>query len=163
MADPDRTATAASLRLVVGRLARKLGRGGGLTLSQLSALASIEASGVIRLADLAAIEGVSPPTLSRIVGSLTGAGHLTRRPDPADRRSSLVSLSAGGRRVLGATRRERTAALAERLRQLTPAEIARVRDALPVLARLVDGFDPPRSGRPGPFEQERGGGGPRLG
>jgi len=148
VADPDRTATAtaASLRLVVGRLARKLGRGGGLTLSQLSALASIEAAGVIRLADLAAIEGVSPPTLSRIVGSLTDAGHLTRRPDTADRRSSLVSLSPGGRRVLDATRRERTAALAERLRQLTPAEIARVRDALPVLARLVDGFDPPRSG-----------------
>ena len=149
MSQPDLTSTAAALRLVVGRLARKLRRSssGGLTLTQLSALASIEAAGVIRLADLAAIEGVSPPTLSRIVAGLSAAGHLNRRPEPADRRSSLVSLSATGRRVLETTRRERTAVLAERLGGLKPAELSRLRLALPVLQCLVDAFD---AGTPDP-------------
>lgn len=143
MSQPDLYGMAAALRLVTGRLARKLRRHNppGMTLTQWSALASVDAAGSIRLGDLAAVEGVSPPTLSRVVAALAEGGYLTRRADPDDRRSSVVSLSASGRRILDKARRGRTAVLAERLAALSPAELSLLDRCLPVLQRLVETFD----------------------
>src|SRR5690348_6089110 len=79
-------ASAARLRLVVARLMRRLRRSyvSGLTPTQLSALSSIEKLHPVRLGDLASYEGISPSTLSPIVGSLVGAGYVERRIDPDD-------------------------------------------------------------------------------
>src|ERR1700759_945122 len=98
------------LRVAVGRIARQLrqSHSGGLTVSQLSALFAIEQRGSVRLGDLATIEGVAPSTLSRIVSSVEEAGLVTRVPDPDDRRSAWISLSAEGRRVIADLRTERT-------------------------------------------------------
>src|SRR5437660_11592797 len=107
----------AALRLVVGRLARQLRRHavGGLTASQLSALATVERAGPIRLAALAEREGVAPPTLSRIVARLEGSEYVERRTDPSDGRSSLMAMTLAGSDALRAIRRERTALLARSL------------------------------------------------
>lgn len=135
--------TATRLRLVIGRLARRLRRHNlaGLTLTQLSAMASVEMAGRIRLGDLAVTEGVTPATLSRIVGGLADAGYLERTADPTDRRSGWVSLTEAGHAVLAATRLERTAVLAARLDRLSAEDTVALRAALPVLERLVDSFD----------------------
>lgn len=131
------------LRLAVARLSRKLRRlsAGGLTLTQLSALASLESLGQLRLGDLAAHEGVSPPTLSRIVAPLERDGYLDRMCDPDDRRSSLVSLSPAGHAMLVQVRKERTAALEAAVDAMASDERAILTAVLPVLEQLVDALE----------------------
>ena len=135
----------AALRLVVGRLARQLRRHavGGLTASQYSALATVERAGPIRLAALAEREGVSAPTLSRIVARLERDGYVERRGDPADGRSSLMAATAPGRAALRKIRRERTALLARGLASLGDDERRAVAAALPALERLADAVRDP--------------------
>jgi DNA-binding MarR family transcriptional regulator len=132
---------AGELRVAVSRLARRLrtSTGGGLTSSQLSALFAVEKAGTVRLAELAAIEGVSAPTITRIVDRLEDAGLLTREPDPRDRRCAQVALSAKGRGELRRIRTQRTALLQQRLAKLSTAEREALEAALPVLKALAAG------------------------
>jgi DNA-binding MarR family transcriptional regulator len=129
----------ARLRVAVGRIARKLRQqgSGGLTLTQLSALVTIEQSDSIRLGDLAEREGVAPSTLSRIVATLEDAGLVTRTPDPSDRRSSWMSLTDDGRRRLADVRNERTVLLTHRVAALDADARATLYGALPALEQLA--------------------------
>jgi DNA-binding MarR family transcriptional regulator len=129
----------ARLRVAVGRIARKLRQqgSGGLTLTQLSALVTIEQSDSIRLGDLAEREGVAPSTLSRIVATLEDAGLVTRTPDPSDRRSSWMSLTDDGRRRLADVRNERTILLTHRVAALDNEARATLYGALPALEQLA--------------------------
>jgi DNA-binding MarR family transcriptional regulator len=131
---------APDLRLVVGRLARKIRQAetGGMTPSQLSALSALEDLGSIRLGDLAAAEGVAAPTITRIVDNLEREGLVTRGPDPDDRRASRVALTPSGRAALRRIRGQRTAFLQERLDRIDPAEQAQLAALLPLLARLAE-------------------------
>ncbi|MGN6330193.1 MAG: MarR family winged helix-turn-helix transcriptional regulator [Motilibacteraceae bacterium] len=133
-------AVAPRLRLAVGRLARRLKDHavGGLSLSQLSALATVERLGSARLGDLAAAERVSAPTMSRLVASLQEAGLLERASDPEDARATVLTLSRAGARRLDEVRESRTALLADRLSRLSPDDLARLEAALPVLESLVE-------------------------
>lgn len=128
----------ARLRLAVLRLARELRRGmTELTPSELSALASVDAAGPLRLGDLAAAEGTSPSRITRLVAELQRRGLLDRAPDPADRRSVVVQLSAGGRDLLRRLRAERTAVLGRQLAELDPADLSRLAAAVPVLETIA--------------------------
>jgi DNA-binding MarR family transcriptional regulator len=137
--DRSSTELAARLRLVVGRLARQLRRhkAGGLTASQLSALATVGNQGPLRLTDLAAIEGVGAPAMTRLVASLDELDLVRRATDPNDRRSCLVALSERGRTELEALRRETTALLARRVARLSEEQRELLRAALPVLEAIV--------------------------
>ena len=83
---------AVALRTVIGRLWRqvRLSAGGELTPSQSSALARLDRDGPMRLGALAAAEGMSASTVSRIVASLEGPGYVERLADATDRRASPV-------------------------------------------------------------------------
>ena len=131
--------TAARLRMAIARLNRRLRQQtvGELTLSQWSALVAVESAGRMRIGDLAAHEHVSPPTATRLVASLEMEGLLRREVDDGDRRSALISLSEPGRQALAELRRKRTEALAARLADLSPADLDRLTDALPVLEQLA--------------------------
>jgi DNA-binding MarR family transcriptional regulator len=133
-------ALAADLRLAVGRLARKLRQVqlGGLSSSQVSALASVERLGPVRLGDLAAAEGVTGPTLTKIVAHLETIGLVTRAADEADRRAARITLTAEGRERLVRIRSDRDAFLEQRLGALDPDARALLADALPVLRALAD-------------------------
>jgi DNA-binding MarR family transcriptional regulator len=133
------TDAAARFQVVVARLVRQLRQQtlGDLTLTQWSALGSIETHAPLRLMDLADREGVSAATATRVVASLEERGLLRRECDAADRRSSLVSLSAAGRRQLERMRTARTARLAQRLSQLPDADLRRLVDVLPLLESLA--------------------------
>src|SRR5579863_1512156 len=115
---------AARLRLAILRLSRRLRQqvAGGVTSSQVSALATVERLGTPTLGELAASEKVRPPSMTRIVVGLEEAGLVTRRVDDDDRRVARVMLTAEGRRVLQRSRSLRTAFLARRLRRLSGPE-----------------------------------------
>ena len=132
--------SAGRLRAATARLNRWLRQQqpvGDLTLSQWSALVSIEEHGPLRPGELAEREHVSAPTATRLAASLETVGYLARSTDAADRRSSFLSLTDSGRAALQQLRRERTAQLARRLAGLDPADLASLVDALPVLERLT--------------------------
>jgi DNA-binding MarR family transcriptional regulator len=130
------TELAARLRLAVTRLSRRLRQqvAGGVTQSQVSALATVERLGRPTLGELAASEQVRPPSMTRIVVGLEAAGLVSRRVDADDRRVARVMLTAEGRRVLQRSRSLRTAFVARRLRRLSPPE----REALGELVRLLE-------------------------
>lgn len=134
---------AARLRLVNGRLARRvrqegLGTGDDLTASRLSALATIEDCGPITLGELAALEYVQPPSMTRIVARLEELGLAEREVDPRDRRVARVRITEAGRNVLAQSRTRRAAFLARRVGRLSPDERRALADALPVLEQLID-------------------------
>lgn len=131
--------TAARLRVAVARLARQLRQNspGGLTLSQWSALVTVEDNAPLRIGDLADREGVSAPTATRLVASLEEAGLLTRTTDPADRRTAYVALTPAGRDRLEWARSVRTASLAEQLSKMPDADVRRLVELLPLLESFL--------------------------
>lgn len=134
---------AARLRLANARLARRVQRealsgGDDLTASRLSALATIDKAGPITLGDLAAIEQVQPPSMTRIVTRLEERGLTSRTVDPNDRRIARVEVTDEGRAVLARSRTKKAAFLAKRVAGLSPDERALLARALPVLERLID-------------------------
>jgi len=131
--------TAARLRLVMFRLARALRHQGttALSPSQVSALASVDEFGPLRISALATLESVGAPVATRIVASLEELDLLNRTDDPVDKRASLIELSDHGRDVLGALWSERTIGLSSRLELLSPAERNRLELALPALEKLA--------------------------
>jgi DNA-binding MarR family transcriptional regulator len=130
---------AARLRVAITRLQRQLRQQsvGDLTLSQWSALVTIELHSKLRIGDLAEREGVSPPTATRLVASLEERGLVERETDSADRRSSYVSVTLAGSEQLAWARRVRTAKLAQRLATLCDADVERLLDVLPLLEALA--------------------------
>jgi DNA-binding MarR family transcriptional regulator len=143
------TEVAARLRLAIGRLARRirLDTEYGLPPLQHAALATIEVYGPIRLGELAQREGVTAPTMSRVLASLDERGLVARRPDPDDARSVLLSLTDAGRDVLATVRSAHTAMLAARLHRLSAEQVLSLGAALPILELLIED-DPDRSRKP---------------
>ncbi|TMD95916.1 MAG: MarR family transcriptional regulator [Chloroflexi bacterium] len=137
---PTRAELATRARLVVLRLARRLRRtaDGGLTATQLSALATIESRGPLRLGDLAAAEGIAPPTVSRLVDHLEGAGLVRRQTDARDGRSFLVALTPAGMALLAELRSTGTRLLDRAMASLGEDDQATLVAAVPVLERLLD-------------------------
>lgn len=131
---------AAALRLAVGRLGRRLRQEavGGLTASQLSALASVERHGPLTAGELAAIEAVAKPTLSRLLVHLEDRELVHRGTDPDDRRVALLEITPDGRRALVEVRTARSAYLRRRLAELTDDERATLAAAAPLLVRLFE-------------------------
>jgi DNA-binding MarR family transcriptional regulator len=136
----DSPELAARLRLVLNRLARRLRTQTpeDLSPSLTSALVTVELKGPITLGQLARCERVTPPSVSRMTASLERLGLVRRESDPADRRFARVSLTADGRRTVQRTRTRKTAYLATKLRKLDDSELAVLREALPVLERLLE-------------------------
>lgn len=139
------------LRLVLLRLARRLRQNtAGMTQSQLSALASVSREGPLTIGELAAIENVQPPSISRIVGALEGEGWIARVSDSRDGRVALVQTTKKGDRELARLRADRDAWLARRLHTLTSTERAEIERALPVLEKLLLSSEAAEAGHPIP-------------
>lgn len=135
-----KSSSAAHLRIAVARTARRLRQeaGGGLSPSLNAALATVERHGPLTPSELAARERIQRPTATRIVARLEEAGLITRTPDPEDRRSSLLAISAEGRALLRELRTRKDAFLADRLRRLAPADRATLDRAADLLEGLLE-------------------------
>jgi DNA-binding MarR family transcriptional regulator len=127
------------LRLTVMRLSRRLRQeaGADITLSQLSALSTVERRGPVSLKELADVERITPPSMTRISTCLEERGLVMRTVDAADRRVARLAITDSGLELLAKTRSRRDAYLAARLQALAPAELATLTEALPILERLV--------------------------
>lgn len=130
----------ARLRVAIIRLSRRLRRHeiAGLTPTQLSALATVERAGPLRLGDLAAAEGIAPSTLTRLVTVLEERGYVKRCPVPGDARASTLAIAPAGRAALSRIRQESTTLLSDSLRTLSGEQLASLAAALPALERLAD-------------------------
>jgi DNA-binding MarR family transcriptional regulator len=141
------------LRMAVVRMYRRLRQEDGpdATPSQMSALASLLRLGPLTLGELAAVERVRPPTMTRIVAALEEVGLVERQPDQRDRRVTRVRVSPAGDAFAARTRARRNAFLAARLAELDQADLDALTRAVGVLERLAaDAVTLPRSpaGRP---------------
>ncbi len=135
------TALPSQLRLAVLRLSRRLRQenAGDVTPSQFSALASVYIHGEVSLGELAAIERIAPPSMTRIAGRLEEQGLVARVADSGDRRVSRLAITPEGEALLAETRNRRDAYLANRLHALTEKERNDLVKAIPLLERLVAG------------------------
>ena len=133
------SALAGALAMSVSRLSRRLRqeRHTDLTATQLSALGTIRRHGPLTIGALAGLEKVQPPSITRTVNCLSDLGLLRREPHPSDRRQVILHLSAAGEQRLAAERRRRDAWLAQRLRELDPADRDVLRRAVPLLEGLA--------------------------
>jgi DNA-binding MarR family transcriptional regulator len=131
---------ASSLRLSVMRLARRLRlekSSDDLSMNQLAALGTLNRCGELTIGELAGIEKVKPPSMTRTINSLADAGLVTRQPHPTDGRQVLVGLTPAARQVLDEDRRRREAWLAKRLADLSTDQRALLRDVAPLLDSLA--------------------------
>jgi len=137
---PPITDVAGHLRLVVARTARRLRQeaGAGLSPSLGSALASIDRHGPLTPSELAAHERVQRPTATRLLARLEEDGLIDRASDPADRRSSLITVSAAGRTLLRRQRSRKNQYLARRLATLPADDVATLERAAAILERMLD-------------------------
>ena len=88
--------------------------------------------------ELAELERMSAPGMSKYVTRLEQAGLLEREASNEDRRRIGLRVSAEGDRVLRSVKSRRTAWLAARLRDLSPAELEAVDAAIEPLQQLID-------------------------
>jgi DNA-binding MarR family transcriptional regulator len=141
--DSSPTDAAAQLRLGIVRTARRLrqeaaAEATGLTPTSTSALATIERHGPLTPSELAELERVRRPTVTRTLGCLDREGLIDRTPDPDDGRSSLVSVNAAGRERLRRLRGRKNAYLAKRMRDLPAADVATLERAAEILEGMLE-------------------------
>ena len=130
---------ATRLRVAVARVHRRLRQQslGGLSPAQASALGSINRLGTPTLGELAQAEQVQPPTMTRLVATLEGAGLVSRLADAGDGRVCRVRLTAEGRRTVARVRTLKDAYLSRRFAALSPAEQAALGELTSLLEHLV--------------------------
>jgi DNA-binding MarR family transcriptional regulator len=109
----------------------------GISPPRLSALSVVVFAGPIGIGALAAAEGVTAPTISRLVDALERDGLVRREPDPTDARGVLVRATPKGTRTLHRGRSRRVETLAHALRGLTEPELAAVRRASELIERIT--------------------------
>jgi DNA-binding MarR family transcriptional regulator len=102
----------------------------GVGPARLSALSVLVFAGPMRLTELARIEQVKPPTMTKVVAGLEAAGLVRRRADAEDARAVRLQATARGTKLLQEGRRRRVERLASALQPLSF-------DELDVLARAA--------------------------
>jgi DNA-binding MarR family transcriptional regulator len=119
------------------RRMRETDRQSGLTPARLSALSVLVFGGPTPLGRLARVEGVSSPTMTRIVDGLAALGLAERRGHPDSSRIILVTATASGREQMESAAERRVDTIVGALVQLSGAEQEAVRAAAPVVGRLA--------------------------
>jgi DNA-binding MarR family transcriptional regulator len=136
----DTTELANRLRPVLLKLNRELRReihSLGVTGGQVALLVQIKARPGIGMRELAAVERMSVPGMSKFIARLEEAGLVQRAPVAGDQRRVGLSLTAAGHKVLRSVKSKRTAWLSARLGQLDPDQLEAVDAAIEPLEQLL--------------------------
>jgi DNA-binding MarR family transcriptional regulator len=136
----DPTVLANRLRPVLLQLNRQLRReihSLGVTGGQVSLLVQIKYRPGIGIRELAALERMSVPGMSKFISRLEEAGLVQRSQVEGDQRRVGLTLTSAGQKVLRSVKSKRTAWLSARLRDLDPEELEAIDAAIEPLARLL--------------------------
>src|SRR3954468_10364623 len=112
---------ARTLREAIQRLHRRLPQarpGGDLHVSHPSALTSLQLAGALTPRELADVERVQPPTMTKIVGKLEERGLVVRTPHPTDGRQVILAPTERGRAMYAQFEKVRNEWLAAQLAAL---------------------------------------------
>ncbi|WP_205304542.1 MarR family transcriptional regulator [Nonomuraea montanisoli] len=127
------------MRVSLARLTRRLRRQAAahtLTPTQFATLAAVERHSGITPGELAELEKVQPPSMTRVIAALEERGLVSRTPHPTDRRQVTVTVTEPAQKLLKEERRRKEAWLTQRLKELTPEERSILRQAAPILEKL---------------------------
>jgi DNA-binding MarR family transcriptional regulator len=109
----------------------------GVSPARLSALSVLVFAGPKTMSELAAMERVKVPTMSRLVAAMEEEGLVRREKHGTDARAVVLRATAKGRRILERARELRLSLLESLLSTATAREIATVREAAEIVDRLV--------------------------
>lgn len=109
-----------------------------MTPTQLTSLATIDRHQVLTPGELAEIEGVRRPSITRVVGNLVDEGMIEKRPDPSDGRCSLLTVTPAGHAYLDEHRSRKNAWLARMLERLDEEESRVLEQAAAILERALE-------------------------
>ena len=125
------------LVVLSARLVREVRRNTDLPAASTRLMSLLDELGPSTVGDLALQDRCSQPTMTGIVNGLVAKEWVQRDPHPDDARSTLISMTAEGRRKLAAVRRRNATLVAERVAASghTPEELA---TAVAVLSDLLD-------------------------
>ena len=130
---------ASDLRLACMRISRRVRFESTQVVAphQFSVMARLEGT-ALTPRELAGIERVSPPSMTRTVAALAERGLVTRQDDPLDGRQVFISLTAQGLMLLKETRRQRDAWMATRLKGISADEREVLVRASVILTRVAN-------------------------
>jgi DNA-binding MarR family transcriptional regulator len=136
------TALAGELRVVIGKLKRRLREEasvGDLTWSQTRVISRLEREGPATVSALARAEGIRSQSMGEVVAALKAAGFVTGAPDPEDGRQTVLSLTEACSKAIRANRAAREDWLFRTIRaHLDTSEQQRLADAVELLKRLLE-------------------------
>ena len=139
MSETDVSGTANDLRIVISRLIRRLRAEHTFSISHAAVLGRLDREGAKTASELAVAERVRPQSMAQTISELAADELVVRRPDPADKRQTLIELSELGRETLVRERSRREGFLAEAIANgFTPAEQKILARAVPLLGRIAD-------------------------
>jgi MarR family transcriptional regulator for hemolysin len=107
-----------------------------LRVPELRSLAFLRHNPGSNLTDLAEYIGVSLPSMSKLVDTLTYRGFIERTPDAEDRRRVRLGLTEAGLAILGKAREAVKASFAGRLARLDSKEVQLVTASMQLLQTL---------------------------
>ena len=131
---------ARTLREAIQRLNRRVRQTravGDLTFSQLSALTSLQLAGALTPRELADIERVQPPTMTKIVGKLEDRGLVVRTPHPTDGRQVILAPTEQGRAMYAQFEKARNEWLADQLATLDDEDRAVLLRAAEIMQQVA--------------------------
>jgi DNA-binding MarR family transcriptional regulator len=142
---PDKAAMVARMQNAATRLmrqARLLDEGSNLTSAQYSAISTLYNHPNLPLTEMARLEFVSHPTMSRLVAGLIKQGLVDRSHDLKDRRSTRLNLTAEGKATyqrVYARRLKLIGLMTDQLKPETLMDLLRVMESVPEIARSDEG------------------------
>ena len=108
-----------------------------MTVGQFQVLRRIR-KGIDTVSALAEANRTSRPAVSKAVDALVNKGLVSRLPDERDRRHVHLTLTPEGQRLLEAVCAQAESWLRDKFQSLPPAELATLREALPILQKAFD-------------------------
>ncbi|WP_265443647.1 MarR family winged helix-turn-helix transcriptional regulator [Flexivirga meconopsidis] len=138
MTSAERRKLAGDLRSVVLRMSRRIRFSGEAILPphQATVLLKLDKE-VLTPRQLAQIECVSAPSMTRTVSALVDQGLVRREDDPDDGRQVRLHLTRDGRARLADIRRSREEWMRSHMGGLSDEECAVLREAVDILERVV--------------------------
>lgn len=131
-------ALAADLRIACQRVSRRVRFESGTDIAPhlVSALANLK-HGPLTPGELAEVERISAPSMTRTVNCLVDRGLVAREDHPSDGRCKVLTLTAAGYDVLDEVVQARNDWMVHQLEGLTADEQRLLRDATELLTKVV--------------------------